>query len=229
MTTPKLLLPELIVGQAGKELTHNQALAILDQLTQPTVVDKDLAAPPGSPANGSMYIVAAAATGTWSGQSGKLAVWLTTVAAWTFIAPADGWAVWVADEATRYERRLGAWVFAGTVTADTGSIGYAAGSGGTVTQATGKSTNVTLNKPSGRVTMNNASLAAGASVVFQINNTIVAGQDTAILAPNGSGAYRAEIAYMATGGFGVRVTNVTAGALSDALNINFTIIKGALA
>lgn len=114
MTTPKLALPELIVGQAGKELTHNQALAVLDQLAQAVVVDKDLTAPPGSPANGSMYIVAALATGDWAGQSGKLAYWLTTVAAWTFITPADGWSVWVADEAVRYERKAGAWVVVAT-------------------------------------------------------------------------------------------------------------------
>lgn len=98
MTTPKLQMPELVVGQAGKELTHNQALAALDQLAQAVVVDKDLTAPPGSPANGSMYIVAAGATGAWAGQSGKLAYWLTTVAAWTFITPAAGMAVRVLDE-----------------------------------------------------------------------------------------------------------------------------------
>jgi len=34
VTTPKLQMPELVVGQAGKELTHNQALAVLDQLAQ---------------------------------------------------------------------------------------------------------------------------------------------------------------------------------------------------
>ncbi len=109
MTTPKLQMPELVVGQAGKELTHNQALAVLDQLAQAVVVDKDLASPPGSPANGSMYIVAVGATGAWLGQSGKLAYWLTTVAAWTFITPEDGWLVWVADEAKRYERLSGSW------------------------------------------------------------------------------------------------------------------------
>lgn len=112
MTTPKLQMPELVVGQAGKELTHNQALAVLDQLAQAVVVDKDLTAPPGSPANGSMYIVAAGATGAWAGQSGKLAYWLTTVAAWTFITPSDGWSVWVTDEAVRYERKAGAWAVA---------------------------------------------------------------------------------------------------------------------
>lgn len=114
MTTPKLQMPELVVGQAGKELTHNQALAVLDQLAQAVVVDKDLTAPPGSPANGAMYIVAAGATGEWSGQSGKLAYWITTVAAWTFIDPADGWSVWVTDEAVRYERTSGVWVVVAT-------------------------------------------------------------------------------------------------------------------
>lgn len=109
MTTPKLQMPELAVGQAGKELTHNQALAVLDQLAQAVVVDKDLTAPPGSPANGSMYIVAAGATGAWAGQAGKLAYWLTTVAAWTFITPADGWSVWVTDEAKRYALISGSW------------------------------------------------------------------------------------------------------------------------
>lgn len=126
MTTPKLQMPELVVGQAGKELTHNQALAVLDQLAQAVVVDKDLTAPPGSPANGSMYIVAAGATGAWSGQSGKLAYWLTTVAAWTFITPADGWVAWVADEAKRYERVGGAWVLStaalGLGTASTANV-----------------------------------------------------------------------------------------------------------
>jgi hypothetical protein len=57
-----------------------------------------------------MYIVAAAATGAWSGQSGKLAVWLTAVAAWTFITPSNGWSAWVTDEAKRYERKAGEWV-----------------------------------------------------------------------------------------------------------------------
>ena len=114
MTTPKLQMPELVVGQAGKELTHNQALAVLDQLAQAVVVDKDLTAPPGSPANGGMYIVADGATGAWAGQAGKLAYWLTTVAAWTFITPADGWSVWVTDESVRYERKAGAWVVVAT-------------------------------------------------------------------------------------------------------------------
>jgi hypothetical protein len=114
LTTPKLALPELVVGQAGKELTHNQALAVLDQLAQAVVVDKDLATPPVSPLNGAMYIVATGATGAWSGQAGKLAYWLASVGAWTFATPVNGWSVWVADEEVRYELKAGAWTVIST-------------------------------------------------------------------------------------------------------------------
>lgn len=130
-------MPELSVGQAGKELTHNQALAILDQIAQAVVVDKDLTAPPVSPANGAMYIPAPGATGPWAGQSGKLAFWLTTVAAWTFVTPANGWSVWVADEAARYERIAGVWqVGAGGFSFNRGNIlGPVSQSAGTPTGA----------------------------------------------------------------------------------------------
>lgn len=98
MTTPKLALPELSPAQASKELTHNQALATLDQLAMPRVVDKDLTAPPGSPVNGAMYIPAAGATGAWAGKAGYLAWWLSSAAVYTFLAPALGMSVRVLDE-----------------------------------------------------------------------------------------------------------------------------------
>lgn len=129
MTTPKLALPELSTSQAGKELTHNHALAILDQLAQASVIDKDLATPPGSPANGAAYIVAASPTGAWAGKAGQIAFWLTSVGAWTFIVPAAGWSVWVTDEAARYQYNGSAWttaasagvVFAAVITESTTS------------------------------------------------------------------------------------------------------------
>jgi hypothetical protein len=232
MTTPKLFMPELSVGQAGKELTHNQALAILDQLTQPIVVDKDLAAPPGSPANGSMYIVAAAATGLWVGQSGKLAVWLTTVAAWTFITPADGWSVWVSDEAAKYERRIGVWVYGGLVTTDAGSVGYASGSGGSVTQATSKSTAVTLNKPSGQITLNAESIAADTAVSFTLTNSKIAASDVPVALIKSAataGAYILQVDAVAAGSCRISIRNITAGALAEAVVLQFIIIKGATA
>lgn len=109
-----------------------------------------------------------------------------------------------------------------------GGLGYGAGAGGTVVQATNKFTAVTLNKPTGQVTMNDAALAAGASASFQVNNTLVLSTDTVVVTVFNNANYRVEATYVVGGGnFGVRVTNVTGGSLAEALQINFTVIKGA--
>lgn len=109
-----------------------------------------------------------------------------------------------------------------------GGLGYGFGAGGTVTQSTSKSTAVTLNKPCGQITMNNAALAAGASVSFQVNNTLVLSTDTVVVTAYNNANYRVEPMYVVGGGnFGIRVTNVTGGSLAEALQINFAIIKGA--
>ena len=111
-------------------------------------------------------------------------------------------------------------------------LGYGTGSGGTVTQATNKSTAVTLNKPTGQITMNNAALAAGASIQFQLNNSLLAASDTLVATSSfgaQAGSYLVNVLYVGAGAAVIRVTNVTAGSLSDAVTINFTVIKGATA
>lgn len=112
-------------------------------------------------------------------------------------------------------------------------LGYGTGAGGTVTQATSKSTAVTLNKPTGKITMNNAALAAGASVYFVVYNSLVGANDTVIITGDGStavsmGPYRIEAIYIVNGSFGIRLTNISGGSLSDAVPFNFAIIKGAI-
>lgn len=108
-----------------------------------------------------------------------------------------------------------------------GAFGYATGSGGTVTQATSKSTAVTLNKPTGQITMNNAALAAGAAVNFNVNNSLVDQSTVVIANAYNIGGYRVEIAAVVVGYFQLRVTNLSAGSLSEAVVINFAIIKSA--
>jgi len=71
------------------------------------VLDKDLAAPPGSPAEGARYIVAAGPTGTWAGQAGKIAAFQD--GAWAFYTPLEGWLTWVADENSVYAYDGAAW------------------------------------------------------------------------------------------------------------------------
>jgi hypothetical protein len=96
-TTDNLDLPYLMPAQAQKHVTHNEALGALDALVQLAVADRDLASPPGSPTDGRCWIVAAAPTGDWAGQAGRIAHRLD--GAWIFHTPRPGWVAWVLDEA----------------------------------------------------------------------------------------------------------------------------------
>ena len=119
----------------------------------------------------------------------------------------------------------------GNVLATSGAIGYGVGAGGTVVQATSKTTAVTLNKPSGQITMHNASLAAGASAGFAVTNSTVTTSDsvsvTGLTSPADAGNYRIEAIWVASGAFAIRVTNITAVARAEAVVINFNVHKGA--
>ena len=110
-------------------------------------------------------------------------------------------------------------------------IGYGLGAGGTVTQATSKFTAVTLNKPCGVITMHNAALASGASVAFQVNNSLVSSNADVITVCGlwtvvDPISYRVEATRISSGSFTIRVTNITAGSLSEALVITFALTKG---
>lgn len=109
-------------------------------------------------------------------------------------------------------------------------IGYSAAAQGTVTQLTDKTTAVTLNKSSGRITMNAASLAGSTAVSFTLNNTSISANDTIIVCISGgatAAAYTAYISSLATGSAVVTLRNLTAGALLEAVIINFAVIHGA--
>ena len=94
--TTNLVLPYILAAQAQKHVTHNEALRILDGLVQLSVLDRDLTAPPGSPADGDRYIVATGATGDWAGWDLNVALW--TDGAWLRLPPRPGWRAWVEDE-----------------------------------------------------------------------------------------------------------------------------------
>ena len=107
-------------------------------------------------------------------------------------------------------------------------LGYGTGSGGTVTQATSKSTAVTLNKPAGKITMNNAALLSSASVIFILTNSLVGSNDLVLVNTDGFSNYTTDcVAVTGSGTAYIRVTNISASSLSDAVVINFAIIKGA--
>ena len=102
--------------------------------------------------------------------------------------------------------------------------------GGTVTQATNKTTGVTLNTESGQITMNNAALADAAEATFTVTNSKIAATDV-VVACHGSagtaGSYLVNANAIAAGSFAVTVSNVSAGNHSEAIVINFVAFKGA--
>ena len=109
-----------------------------------------------------------------------------------------------------------------------GKVGYAAGAGGSVTQATSKSTGVTLSKQSGQITMNAAALAASTTVSFTLTNTIIEANDVLILnhvAGGTAGSYTLN-AQVSAGSASINVRNVTLGSLSEAIVIQFIVING---
>ena len=106
-TTSNLGLPFIAAAQAQKHVTHNEALRALDAVVQLMVLDNDLSAPPGAPPEGARYIVAAGASGAWTGQEGQIAAFQD--GAWAFYSPREEWLAWVADEAAAYVWTGSAW------------------------------------------------------------------------------------------------------------------------
>lgn len=108
-------------------------------------------------------------------------------------------------------------------------IGYATAAQGTVTQATSKSTGVTLNKSAGRITMNGALLAANTAVSFTLTNNLISTNDVIILNVSGggtAGAYTTYVSSMTAGSVVLTLRNMTGGDLSEAVVLNFAIIHG---
>lgn len=119
-----------------------------------------------------------------------------------------------------------------TSSSATAGMGYTTGAGGTVTQATSKSTGVTLNKVSGQITMNGAALGAGAEATFTVTNSAVAAADVPYVvhaSAGTAGAYGAFANSVTAGSFAITVTNLSAGSLSEAIVLNFVVWKGATA
>lgn len=107
-------------------------------------------------------------------------------------------------------------------------LGYTAAAQGSVTQATSKSTAVTLNKPAGQITMNNAALATVTSVSFTLNNSYISTNDVLIVTLAGgiatAGTYNVWVNTLSAGSASITLRNVSAGSLSEAVVLNFALI-----
>jgi hypothetical protein len=108
-----------------------------------------------------------------------------------------------------------------------GELGYTAEASGTVTQLTSKSTGVTLNKSAGQITMNNAELANATNVTFTLTNSGISAKDVVILSVSSgatAGAYNCWVSGKSTGSCTITLRNLSGGALSEAVVINFVVI-----
>ena len=118
----------------------------------------------------------------------------------------------------------------GTTVYATQELGYCSCAFGEVTQLGSKSTAVTLNTPSGRITMNNASLGNNTTVVFRMNNSTIKTNDVLVLNISGgvagAGEYLAYVGDIGTGYADISLANRKGGAgtLSEAVKITFALI-----
>lgn len=103
----RLGLPLLAAGQAQKDLTHNEALALIDAGLCAAVEAMGVNAPPVSPQPGQCWILGSAPSGAWNGQADALAVW--TESGWRFLPAVTGMQAWVKDRRLWAVRETGAW------------------------------------------------------------------------------------------------------------------------
>lgn len=110
----------------------------------------------------------------------------------------------------------------------TGPIGFDTGAGGTVTQATSRTTGVTLSKVSGAITLFSAA-GSVTPTTFTVTNTTVAATDTPIVVQkSGTDLYIIHVTAVAAGSFNITFWT-TGGTTTEQPVFNFNIIKGVAA
>lgn len=129
---------------SAQKIRNELDLARAGQEYQDSVKDKDLAAPPATPAAKDRYIIGASPTGAWAGRANQIAEWTGT--AWSFVVPTVGMTCIVDDEAKQYTFNGTAWVRTGgalqTITAGDGLTG--GGTADTVTLNVGAGNGITV-------------------------------------------------------------------------------------
>jgi hypothetical protein len=106
--TTRLGLPMLVQGQSQKDVTHNEALLMLDALLHLVVEDWTQTLPPAERVSGQCWIVPPDATGDWTGRDHAIAQW--TEAGWRYFSPLEGMAAWLPTAACLLRWRGGAWL-----------------------------------------------------------------------------------------------------------------------
>ena len=110
-----------------------------------------------------------------------------------------------------------------------GGLGYGTGSGGAVTQATSRTTGVTLNKTNGGITLFTTIAVVGTWFTFTVTNSTVAATDTVVVSvKSGTNTYIANVSAVAAGSFNISMQSIV-GTASDTPVVNFAVIKAVTA
>lgn len=105
----RLDLPYLAAGQMQKHVTLNEALTRLDALIATVVVSRSVAAQPGAPADGDLYILPDNASGAaWTGRPPGALLRFET-GGWSVVAAPDGLVAVVRDDPEILVRADGEW------------------------------------------------------------------------------------------------------------------------
>ena len=162
--------------------------------------------------------------GAYSGNQGSLDI--RTASNYIVLSDGDGnpRAIWNGANLTVAGNIL--------VSSSSGKTGYTTGAGGTVTQATSISTNVTLDKPTGKITCVSNTFTSGTTYNFNVLNTLCNANSVYLITLDATSTTTNTDAYQiwATGGssnsFGIYIrTNST---VTNTLVINFAVISGSV-
>lgn len=110
----------------------------------------------------------------------------------------------------------------------TAGVGYATGAGGAVTQATSRTTGVTVNKAAGAITLVSAA-GSTTPASFTVTNSAVAATDVVVLSQK-SGTDKYDLSVSAVGAGSFEITfNTKSGTTTEQPVINFAVIKAVAA
>jgi hypothetical protein len=109
-----------------------------------------------------------------------------------------------------------------------GGLGYGTGSGGAVTQATSRTTGVTLNKTNGAITLVSAAGTASWQSFTVTNSTVAATDVVRVVQASGTDLYQIHVTAVAAGSF--RITFATTGGTTTEQPVfNFAVLKAVTA
>ena len=109
LETGRHRLPLLAVSQAQKEVTHNEALILIDALVH-MAVENTLSLPPvvADADTGKCWLIGAAPIGVWAGRQGQIAIW--TGGSWRFSLPQNGMRLWNKAAVRQSHFNAGQWI-----------------------------------------------------------------------------------------------------------------------